>query len=712
VEIQQRLSEVLSEFARTLATDFSIQTILDQHVLRVVDVLPISGAGVTLMPMNAEARYVAASDDNAWHCERLQVAVGEGPGFAAYETGVPVTVLDLHIDERFPAFAARALEVGVVAVLSFPLCQGGEQIGALDLYQTAPGPFNEPAMAAAQTLADVTAAYLLIAQARVDLEETSERARQSSLHDDQAVRALLTSEERKTAILASALDAVITIDDDGRVVEFNPAAERTFGHSASEAGGLDLATLVAPPDALGDHWVGLDQYLATGDGPLLGRRIELTATRSDRSTFQAEVSITAVDGLGPRFFTAFVRDLTRREADDAERRRLEGRVQQTERLESLGQLAGGVAHDFNNLLTVILNYASFIADTVTNDAATRSHAGEIVASAERAARLTQQLLLFARREPVRRSAVDIGAVVAGIRDLLARAIGENVHLVVRAPEDLPPVTGDPGQIEQLLMNLAVNSRDAMPDGGELTIETALVRRGLQTFVRLSVTDTGEGMSADVASHAFDPFFTTKGAGEGSGLGLATVYGIVNDAGGTIDLRSEEGQGTTFTVEIPVVSQAAPTDHLEPATEAVDGRGETILVVEDQLSVRNVIVEMLSRNGYRVLEAADATSALELAGSAQFDLLLTDVVMPGRSGRELAYALRDREPGHQVLYMSGYSGGVFGSQRALDPREALIHKPFNEATLLAAVHTALGDHNGSASAPRDEAAPPSPLTGAL
>jgi len=690
VAIQQRLSEVLSDFARTLATDFSIQTILDQLVLRVVDVLPINGAGVFLMPMNAEARYVAASDDNALHCERLQVAVGEGPGFAAYETGQPVTVHDLRTDERFPAFATHALEVGVAAVLSFPLCQqDGEQMGALDLYQTAPGPFDDSAMAAAQTLADVTAAYLLIAQGRVDLEETSERARQSSLHDDQAVRALLTSEERKTAILASALDAVITIDEDGRVVEFNPAAERTFGHSASEAGGLELAELVAPPEALGDRWVGLDEYLATGDGPLLGRRIELTATRSNGTTFPAEVSITAVDGLGPRFFTAFVRDLTRREADDAERRRLEGRVQQTERLESLGQLAGGVAHDFNNLLTVILNYASFIADADANDAETRTYAGEIVASAERAARLTRQLLLFARREPVRHVAVDVDAVVAGIHDLLARAIGENVHLVVRASPDLPPVTGDPGQIEQLLMNLAVNARDAMPDGGELTIETALVRHRSNDVVRLSVTDTGEGMSAEVASHAFDPFFTTKAAGEGSGLGLATAYGIVNDAGGTIDLRSEVGQGTTFTVEIPVAPQASPAV-AEAATTAVDGRGEIILVVEDQLPVRKVIVEMLSRNGYRVLEAGDATSALAVAATAQFDLLLTDVVMPGRSGRELAYALRDREPGHQVLYMSGYSGGVFGIQRALDSREALIHKPFNEADLLTAVHTALGD----------------------
>ena len=686
--IQERLAEVLSEFARTLAADFSIHAILDQLVLRVVEVLPVSGAGVTLMSAGAEPRYMAASDESALRCERHQVAVGEGPCFAAYETGQAVTVLDLRTDERFGRFAPAAMDEGVVAVLSFPLRAGDAQLGALNLYRTTSEPFDEAATSSAQTLADVTAAYLVIAQARVDQEATSERARQSSLHDDQAVQALHSSEERKTAILASALDAVVTIDDQGRVVEFNPAAERTFGYSASEAGGLDLADLVAPPEAFNGRWIGLARYLAVGDGPVPGRRIELAACRASGAAFPAEVSITAVDGVGPSFFTAFIRDLTRREADDAERRRLEGRVQQTERLESLGQLAGGVAHDFNNLLTVILNYASFIAETDTNDEATRSQAAEIVSSAERAASLTQQLLLFARREPVQRTPIDIGAVVGGIHDLLARAIGEHVHLVVRTADDLPPITGDRGQLEQLLMNLAVNSRDAMPDGGTLTIETALVREGPDTFVELSVTDTGEGMTPDVASHAFDPFFTTKPVGEGSGLGLATVYGIVTDADGTIDLRSTEGEGTTFTVRIPVTVRPESAA-AAPGATAVEGTGETILVVEDQLPVRTIIVAMLTRNGYRVIEAGDATAALILAETEAFDLLLTDVVMPGRSGRELAEALRDRSPGQPVLYMSGYSGGVFGTQRALDPREALIHKPFNEATLLAAVHTALG-----------------------
>jgi hypothetical protein len=682
------MSKVLSEFARTLATDFSIETILDRLIPRVVEVLPVDGAAVVLVSPTDGRRCVAASDELARRCADIEIALGEGPCFASYESDQPVAVLDLRANDRFLGFAASALQEGVAGVLSFPLRQGSARLGALNLYRsTSALPFHPEAMAAAQTLADVIATYQLISQARVDLDEASERARRSELHDDQAVLQLRSSEERKTAILASALDAVITIDDRGRVVEFNPAAERTFGFDESSARGLDLAALVVPPEALAAGWVGLDEFL--GEGPELGRRIELTGTRSDGSPFPAEVSITAVDGLGPRFFTAFIRDLTAREAAETERRNLEFRVQQTERLESLGQLAGGVAHDFNNLLTVILNYASFIAEADTNDKETRSDAEAIVTSAQRAADLTRQLLLFARREPIRHAPIDVRAVVTDVHDLLARSIGEHVELIVQSTGALPPITGDTGQIEQLLMNLAVNARDAMPRGGTLTIGTTVVERGRDRFVQLSVADTGEGMTAEVAAQAFDPFFTTKGPGEGSGLGLATVYGIVTDAGGTVDLTSEKDVGTTFTVLLPVSPEPLSAAPSIPNATPVAGNGETILVVEDQLPVRTVIAAMLTRNGYRVLEAPDSPSALALASTEAFDLLLTDIVMPGGSGRELAGALRDVGLGDRILYMSGYSGGVFGPQRVLHPREALIHKPFDERSLLDAVHDAIG-----------------------
>jgi CheY-like chemotaxis protein len=411
-------------------------------------------------------------------------------------------------------------------------------------------------------------------------------------------------------------------------------------------------------------------------------------TRADGSSFPAEVSMIAVDGPGPRFFTAFVRDLTDREAASSARRDLEFRVQQTERLESLGQLAGGVAHDFNNLLTVILNYATFIAESEANDAETREQAAEVVSSAERAARLTHQMLLFARREPVRRLPIDLATVIVDTSDLLQRAVGEQVQVVVRSEDGLPLVTGDRGQTEQLLMNLAVNARDAMPAGGTFTIDTSTDQRGGASFVVLSVADTGVGMSPETAARAFDPFFTTKPAGEGSGLGLATVYGIVADAGGTVDLTSRPGHGTTFTVWLPATDQAAVALDVAIAEPPAGGEGQVILVVEDQESVRKIVVAMLARNGYEVIQASDAAEALTLAGERRFDLLLTDIVMPGRSGTELADALTEQRSDHRVLFMSGYSGGIFGTQRELDASETIIHKPFHEADLLVAVRTAL------------------------
>ena len=686
--IQQRMSAVLSDFAKTLGGDFSIATVLDQLVIRVVEVLPVDGAGVTLRSPTSEPHYVAASDATALHCERLQAAVGEGPSFESYETGEPVALFDLRTEDRYVRFAEAATAAGVGAVVSFPLCQGSVRLGALDLYRFEPGSLDAAAMAAAQTLADVAAAYLFIAQGRADHDETAQRALQSSLHDDESEAALRASEQRKSAILASALDAVVTIDAQGRVVEFNSAAVRTFGYTEAQARGRALDDLVVPPESV-YHWgVGLGQYLANGAGPVAGRRSELVGTRADGSSFPAEVSIIAVDGPGPRFFTAFVRDLTDREAASSARRDLEFRVQQTERLESLGQLAGGVAHDFNNLLTVILNYATFIAESEANDAETREQAAEIVSSAERAARLTHQMLLFARREPVRRSPIDLAALIVDTSDLLRRAVGEQVQVVVRSEDGLPLVTGDRGQTEQLLMNLAVNARDAMPAGGTFTIDTSTDQREGASFVVLSVADTGEGMTPETATRAFDPFFTTKSAGEGSGLGLATVYGIVTDAGGTIDLASRLGHGTTFTVRLPATDQAAVALDVAIAEPPAGGEGQVVLVVEDQESVRKIVVAMLSRNGYEVIQARDAAEALTMAAERRFDLLLTDIVMPGQSGTELADALTEQRSDHRVLFMSGYSGGLFGTQRELDASETIIHKPFHEADLLVAVRTAL------------------------
>jgi PAS domain S-box-containing protein len=502
-------------------------------------------------------------------------------------------------------------------------------------------------------------------------------------------------------MLASALDAVVTMNHEGRIDEFNQAAERTFGYSEAEVLGRKLADVIIPPEQRDAHNRGLDRYLATGEGPVLGRRLELTAMRSDGSLFPAEVSINAVDTNGPPAFTGFIRDITDQRAAETERRSLEDRLHQSQRLESLGQLAGGVAHDFNNLLAVILNYASFVAEAVPDEAEVQFDVEQILSASQRAARLTRQLLMFARREPVQPEILELNAVVSDIHDLLSRSIGAQVELVCHMGTELPAVRADRGQTEQILLNLAVNARDAMPDGGTLTIDTVVVDVDLEyarlhpatqpgRYVRLSVSDTGTGMTREVAAQAFDPFFTTKGKTEGSGLGLATVYGIVTEAGGAVSLYSEEGLGTTITVYFPATADQPSAVVVDAPPVPISGNGETILVAEDQDAVRDVTVRILRRNGYSVLEAASPAEAIAFGADADadIDLLLTDVVMPKMSGRQLADHLTALRPRLRVLYMSGYAQGVLGPQRELDDGVAIIQKPFNEIAILRSVRDAI------------------------
>ncbi|HEV7679971.1 MAG TPA: PAS domain S-box protein [Candidatus Dormibacteraeota bacterium] len=397
-------------------------------------------------------------------------------------------------------------------------------------------------------------------------------------------------------------------------------------------------------------------------------------------------------------------DVTERVRAEREREEIERRLRRSERLQSLGQLAGGVAHDFNNLLAVILNYAQFVVEGATEESVRRD-AEEIRKAAERAARLTRQLLIFGRQDSVDAEILDINGVVSDMHSLLQRTLGEHIELVVHTDSSAPPVRADRGRMEQILVNLAVNARDAMRNGGTLTIETGAVviddeqastQRDVQpgAYARLMVSDTGTGMSAEVIAHAFEPFFTTKPKGFGTGLGLATVYGIVSAAGGHVGIYSENGLGTTIRVHLPVADEEAiaAADTALPAPH--QSSGETLLVLEDDDAVRTVTVRMLRRNGYRVLEAGTAEEALALAASNEFALLLTDVLMPQMSGREVAERIRQRRPGVPVVYMSGYSEGVLGPQGELAPGLTLIQKPFDERTLVAGVAAAIHGDAGS------------------
>ena len=418
------------------------------------------------------------------------------------------------------------------------------------------------------------------------------------------------------------------------------------------------------------------------------------AVATDR--FEAQVVQERVDVSAAQARSDFELEAERAQAE-RDKEHLQGQLQQGQRLEVLGQLAGGVAHDFNNLLAVILNYAAFVVDELAvgpgaDLVAAGRDVGQIQRAAQRATTLTHQLLAFARREVVQPVVVDLNAVVVEVQQLLDRTIGENVVLRTDLADELWPILADVGQLEQVLVNLAINARDAMGGGGSLTIDTANVDIGKDfvapgavlhagRHVRLRVGDTGSGMSPEVIAHVFEPFYTTKEQGTGTGLGLATVYGIVLQAEASIEIHSEPGAGTTFTILIPVTDEVAA-----PVPEAIEVRreptGETVLIVEDEEALREVTERIFNLSGYHVLTAPDGIAALALATEYAGDihLLVTDVVMPNMLGKEVAEKMRLVKPGVKVLYMSGYAQPVLASQGRLDREVHLIEKPFTAAEL--------------------------------
>jgi signal transduction histidine kinase/ActR/RegA family two-component response regulator len=448
----------------------------------------------------------------------------------------------------------------------------------------------------------------------------------------------------------------------------------------------------------------------------MGQGMELAGRRCDGSTFPAEISLSAIDTDEGILVTVAVRDVTERAEAQAERERLktqaerdrlERQLQQSQRLESLGQLAGGVAHDFNNLLGVISSYAAFVAEQAEHRAdgdgwqEVRGDIEQVQLAAERAAGLTHQLLAFARREVVQPRVLNLNDIVGSVLKLLRRTLGEHMQLVTDLGQGLGHVLADPGQVEQILLNLAVNSRDAMPQGGTLTIATANVdvdeayaasRANLPIgrYVALKVSDNGPGMPPEVVDRAFEPFFTTKSKGEGTGLGLATIYGIVTQAGGNVRIYSEPGLGTAVTVLLPITEHALPAAEQASAAEPEGGGGELVLVVEDEAALREVTRRILARNGYRVLTAAGGQEAIDIVTTCgeRVDALVTDVVMPGMQGKELAGRICQLQPDIRVLYMSGYTQGLLSAQGVVDAGIHLIEKPFTEASLLKKVREVL------------------------
>ena len=509
---------------------------------------------------------------------------------------------------------------------------------------------------------------------------------------------LRESEARHRAVLESAMDAFVGMDHEGRITEFNPAAERLFGRTRGEVLRLELASVIIPPSFRKAHRRGLARYLATGETVVIGGRLEVRALRADGHEFPVELTVTRAGTNERPAFNAYIRDLTAQKQAESARSSLEMQLQQSQKMEAIGRLAGGVAHDFNNLLTVISGRAHMLLSRLKPGEPMRREVELIQKTSHRAVALTSQLLAFSRKQVVQPRVLDLGPLMSEVAPMLQRMIGEDMELSVMAPEGIGRVKVDPSQMQQVLMNLAVNARDAMPGGGRITVEVRDVEVGEAValghatlpagqYVTLAVSDTGTGMSAETIAHIFEPFFTTKEQGKGTGLGLSTVYGIVEQSQGFIQVESELGRGTTFTIYLPRVEEPLPPPGDDPGAIAETGRrlrttARTVLVVDDEPEVLEFATEVLGRVGYRVLEAVDGPSAIDVVRRYEGDihLLVTDMVMPGMSGRDLAERLRTLRSSLPVLYISGFVQDAAARAAFASEHSAFVAKPFTPELL--------------------------------
>jgi PAS domain S-box-containing protein len=530
--------------------------------------------------------------------------------------------------------------------------------------------------------------------------EASLRSAAQSLEARVAERTLELSRNQErlreqAELLDLARDAILMKDDEGLIRFWNRGATQMYGWTAEEAVGQAAHTLLKTKPA----------------EPLPDIEAKLRATGS----WQGELTQTTRDGTS---LVVMSRWALRRSGDGqssgtleintdvTEPRRIEAQLRHAQKIESVGQLAGGVAHDFNNLLTVINGYSEMILDDAPAASPLRDAVSEIRDAGERAASLTQQLLAFSRKQMVQPTVLNLNLAVMDIHKMLRRLIGEHIEIVTRLAPQLSNVAADAGQIQQIILNLAVNARDAMPLGGTLLLETAdvefddsyaslhpEVHKG--SYVMLAVTDTGIGISPEVREKMFEPFFTTKAAGVGTGLGLSTVYGMVKQSNGWIWVYSEPGRGATFKIYLP--QSNSPLDHA-PAVAKSNLRGtETILVVEDQVDVRSVAVAGLKRYGYTVVSAANADEALGMVNEfgANIQLVVTDIVMPGMSGYDLAQALLRSQPDLRVIFTSGYTEGAIASQNVLNAQASYIQKPYTPEVLAEKVRDVLGPKDAKA-----------------
>jgi PAS domain S-box-containing protein len=517
---------------------------------------------------------------------------------------------------------------------------------------------------------------------------------------EKAEEALRDSEERTRTIVETAVEGIITIDERGTIESLNSSAERMFGYEPGELVGSNVRVLMPPPFRE-EHDGYLRRYRETEERRIIGIGREVVGLRKGGEQFPLHISVGELRLRNRRLFTAVLRDLTQDKQSEQELRKTQLQLLQAQKLEAIGQLAGGIAHDFNNYLTVILGNVELMAPDLPEEGAPRRVLGEIEKAGRQSAALTQQLLAFSRAQVLEPRVVDLNRIVSGVEAMLERILGEDIDLHFETETKLEPVLVDPSQLEQVILNLAVNARDAMPKGGTLSLVTgdvhlddefAAAHQGIRPgrHSMLTVTDTGTGMDHEVLSQIFEPFFTTKGKDRGTGLGLSTVFGILKQSGGSISVESKVGHGTIFRIYLPLVEAEEDPELLTAGSPDLPRGSETILLAEDQEMVRRVTRAFLEAQGYTVVEAEDGRSALAVleSGASHFDLLIADVIMPQMGGVELAARVRELQPGLPVLFMSGHTEDALAHRGEYAPGTALLKKPFTARELLGKVSLTL------------------------
>jgi PAS domain S-box-containing protein len=609
------------------------------------------------------------------------VALGAGLIGAAGPSCWPLSVL------AGPSVRARLLRTFLPVMVAVVLSEGW--LSAFLLRQS---DINPVLVSSLTAVLFVMLVSVIVSRLAALTGQRIDRAEAERMQVEQALRA---SQSRLQAILDYSDQAIISTDEQQRIILFSKGAESIFGYRADEVMG-ELIDMLLPAKVVENHrrWIS-----GFGASPVAARMMSeqglIAGLRKDGSEFPAEGSISKLTLERKKVFTVFLRDITMR-------RNVEEQLRLAQKMEGIGRLAGGVAHDFNNMLMAITGYCELLLIKLDPRDQLRTHVLEISQVSDRAASLTRQLLAFSRKQVLAPCVLNLNTVVAGMDSMLRRVIGEDIDLRAVFETDLQNVKADLGQMEQVIMNLAVNARDAMPRGGTLTIETANTHLDQEyarqhvgvtpgPYVMVSVNDTGCGMDSDTQARIFEPFFTTKEQGKGTGLGLSTVYGIIKQSGGNIWVYSEIGRGSTFKVYLPRVEESAESSLPQERPSMAAQRGfETIFLVEDENAIREGFREILQTYGYTVLDAPDGAVAIHIAENIKdpIQLLVTDLVMPQMSGREVFERVQSLHPETKVIFMSGYADGAVVQQGILEAGTVFLQKPFSASVLLQKIREVL------------------------